>query len=276
MYIYAQTHMRTQTHTHAHTHTHTHTLTHTHIHIRIHIHIHTHTHTHTFTQSKKHIHVPTHTHECVCSCVSVWARVCECAYIVFVCVWDARCLSPTAIWESWGVLVCLWKKVGKLHLCHFFQGCNPVILQAKIWPGMFPTKTMRTTQTFGVGSERTTESNRRAPKNKTAGPAMLLVKVKAHLQMKKPTSKQTRLFQAKMFPWKPLWCFSWYISVCFWKYLIFGLFTEWLVTRNIGTSRFFQDIHFRRLNHSGLSLNFLKESRLYTFPIYHSCSQMLS
>jgi len=40
-------------------------------------------------------------------------------------------------------------------------------------------------------------------KRTTAGAETFLVKVKAHrgdLQMKKPTSKQTRLFQAKMFP----------------------------------------------------------------------------
>ena len=42
-------------------------------------------------------------------------------------------------------------------------------------------------------------------KRTTAGAATFLVKVKAlrikeNLQMKKPTSKQTRLFQAKMFP----------------------------------------------------------------------------
>ena len=41
-------------------------------------------------------------------------------------------------------------------------------------------------------------------KRTTAGAATLLVKVKKrieeNLQMKKPTSKQTRLFQAKMFP----------------------------------------------------------------------------
>jgi len=43
-------------------------------------------------------------------------------------------------------------------------------------------------------------------KRTTAGAATFLVKVKAHradeenLQMKKPISKQTRLFQAKLFP----------------------------------------------------------------------------
>jgi len=82
-----------------------------------------------------------------------------------------------------------------LYLCD-----NQALLKAvKRWAGEAGKATL-----VGVpDADILLEAIKELRKRTTAGAATFLVKVKAHREeaaMKKPTSKQTRLFQAKMFP----------------------------------------------------------------------------